>query len=75
LPPEIKPLATLKEILHRQLDVAQDRAQKTGPERFTGMNRHCRYSSIGMPQKQVAAPRPHSLKPKFFEEAHQFLAF
>jgi len=74
-PLEIKPLADSKEIIHRQLNVAQDRAQKTGPDRFTGMYRHCRYSPIGMLQKKVAASCPHNLKAEFFEETHQFLAF
>lgn len=69
-----QPLATLKEVLYRQLEVAQNRAEKTRPDRLARMHRHCSYSAIGMPQKQVATSRPQDLKSEFFEETHQFLA-
>jgi len=39
------------------------------------MDWHCRYSSIGMPEKQVAASRPYDHKAKFFEQTYEFPAF
>lgn len=67
-------LATAKEVINRQVDVTQNRAKETRPNRLTGMHWYRRYSSISMPKTQVASPRPHNLKSDLFEETHQFLA-
>jgi hypothetical protein len=43
--------AILKQVVHRQLNVAQNRAKKAWPDRLTSMHWHRSYSAIGMPQK------------------------
>lgn len=67
-------LARAKKFFYRQLDIAQDRPKKTRAERFAAVHRYGRYSAVRMPQKYVAAPRPHDLKSKFLQKTHQFLA-
>ena len=67
-------LSTPKKVIHRQLNIPQNRAKKPRADCLTSVDGDRSYPPIGMPQKQVATPCSHDLKAEFFEETHQFLA-
>lgn len=64
-----------QEILRRQLDISENRAQETRAKCFTGMHGDRGYPPVRVPEEKVATPRPHNLKAEFFEPTYQFLAF
>ena len=67
------PLAT-KQLIRRQLDIPENRSQKTGANYFAGMYWHCSYSSVRMPEEDVTAPGSHDFKSDSFEKTNEFLA-
>ena len=62
-----------KQILHRQLYIAQNRSQKARANDFARMYWNSRHPSIRVSQEDVTTPSPRNYKTGLFEETYQFL--
>jgi hypothetical protein len=63
-----------KQLIRRQLNIPENRSQKTGANDFPGMYGHCSYPSVRMPEEDVTASGSYNFKSDFFEKTYEFLA-
>lgn len=68
----VRELEIPHQIFDGQLNIAKDRTQETGAERFPGMHRDCGHPTICMSEENVTASGPHNLKTQPLERTHCF---
>jgi hypothetical protein len=64
----------VKQVVSRELHLAQDGVQQSGPNRFSCMDRQHRGSAIGMAEEVVTAFDPEAFKPQLLQHSEQLFA-
>jgi len=67
-------LKQVRQRVDRQLNIAQDRAQQTRTNRFTGMHGNCSRPTVGVPEKDVTPAGPLHDEACSFEGADEFFS-